>query len=157
MTHEERAKQLCTIGEHDGFMCLFIGGLPMYHAASIEQIGHQMDRLLPIITGVLASASQEIRHEQNAMYLDLIRKLDAKDAQLQAAQAVWTTARPTKAGWYWWRFDCTTHGDMVHIMVCADGGLAEISGNGHMLANCKFGGEWAGPISPPTTPGASNE
>ena len=63
-------------------------------------------------------------------------------------EAGWTREKPTKEGWYWWRFDNTSSVSMVHIMVCSDGSLAEVSNNGHMLLAAGFGGLWLGPITP---------
>ena len=72
--HATRARELCTIGEHDGFACLFIGGLPMYHAGTVEQIGHQMDRLLPLIAAALTRAAEEavtdMTQRKDAAYLE---------------------------------------------------------------------------------------
>ena len=63
-------------------------------------------------------------------------------------EAGWTRERPTKNGWYWWRFDASTSATIVRIMVCGDGSLAEMSNNGHLLLAANFDGEWLGPISP---------
>lgn len=63
-------------------------------------------------------------------------------------EAGWTREKPTKNGWYWWRFDASTSATIVRIMVCGDGSLAEMSNNGHLLLAANFGGEWFGPLSP---------
>ena len=63
-------------------------------------------------------------------------------------EAGWTREKPTKNGWYWWRFDASTSATIVRIMVCGDGSLAEMSNNGHLLLAANFGGEWLGPITP---------
>ena len=63
-------------------------------------------------------------------------------------EAGWTRERPTKNGWYWWRFDASTSATIVRIMVCGDGSLAEMSNNGHLLLAANFDGEWLGPLSP---------
>ena len=63
-------------------------------------------------------------------------------------EAGWTRERPTKNGWYWWRFDASTSATIVRIMVCGDGSLAEMSNNGHLLLAANFDGEWLGPITP---------
>ena len=63
-------------------------------------------------------------------------------------EAGWTSEKPTKNGWYWWRFDASASATIVRIMVCGDGSLAEMSNNGHLLLAANFGGEWLGPLSP---------
>ena len=63
-------------------------------------------------------------------------------------EAGWTREKPTKNGWYWWRFDASTSATIVRIMVCGDGSLAEVSNNGHLLLAANFDGEWLGPITP---------
>ena len=63
-------------------------------------------------------------------------------------EAGWTREKPTKNGWYWWRFDASMSATIVRIMVCGDGSLAEMSHNGHLLLAANFGGEFLGPLSP---------
>ena len=89
----------------------------------------------------------EITVNSHAITVDSMRTV--YERQLHAAQPVWGKERPTVAGWYWWRFDSASPKDMVHIMICRDGSLAEISNNGGMLAHCNFSGEWAGPLPLP--------
>lgn len=60
-----------------------------------------------------------------------------------------TTQKPTKTGWYWYR---NAHGKVRAIEVVPDlDGLACYHGQGGALYNSidKLGGEWAGPLEPP--------
>lgn len=62
---------------------------------------------------------------------------------LRATRPTWTDARPTTPGWYWWRLELGCNPVPMHIMICNDGSLAELTANGPLLAGCHFGGQWA--------------
>lgn len=81
----------------------------MYHAASIEQIGKQMDRLLPIIAAALTRAAEEAV-ENDPDYQACCERREELQAQLQAAQPAWSDKRPSAPGGYWKR---TEFGDEV--------------------------------------------
>jgi len=51
----------------------------------------------------------------------------------------WTDTKPERPGWYWWRNSVRPEGEIYHI-------------NAWMLANRVkgMGGQWAGPLEPPT-------
>lgn len=70
------------------------------------------------------------------------------EAMTSPAGQRWTRERPVKNGWYWWRFDASTNATMVHMMVCNDGSLAEMTENGLLLREAGFAGEWQGPLTP---------
>ena len=59
----------------------------------------------------------------------------------------WTTEKPTKPGWYWWRNNASEPRvvniwqSRVHASILKASGLGEV-------LYCD--GEWAGPLEPPT-------
>lgn len=80
---------------------------------------------------------------------DVWRLLGKWSDRLKAAALppamTWTTEKPTKPGWYWWRrgtwmFIRTVHAD-DDGQCWADGYTVE--------QLCEHDGEWAGPIAPP--------
>jgi hypothetical protein len=60
----------------------------------------------------------------------------------------WTTKKPTKPGWYWYRGECK--GNIVKVIHYIDD-----DGDGPYLATSEdlvltdLDGEWAGPVEPP--------
>lgn len=76
---QELVREMIDVKEHNGFLCIHIGGLPMYHAGSIEAITGQLDLLHPILTAALTRAAGEAA---------------------QAAQPVWSKEKPTVDGLY---------------------------------------------------------
>ena len=58
----------------------------------------------------------------------------------------WTTARPTKAGWYWWRRSVGYHKALKVYSVA--GSLCVAQGDDHLPVEEIDGGEWQGPIEP---------
>lgn len=75
-------------------------------------------------------------------------------AELAAHTYTWTTARPTVAGWYWWRIPghCT---EMARIIFTQSGEVVIQFDNGHatyldqLIACATITPEWAGPIMGP--------
>ncbi len=59
----------------------------------------------------------------------------------------WTTKKPTKTGWYWYRGGCDDTVKVLHYI--------DDDGDGPYLATSEdrvlndLDGEWAGPVEPP--------
>jgi len=77
-------------------------------------------------------------------------ELTKAQARLTASEAKgkWTSARPTVAGWYWWRFSVST----IPIIRCLqwDDDVQEFYddvGTENKTLN-ELGGEWQGPLTP---------
>lgn len=61
----------------------------------------------------------------------------------------WTTARPTKAGWYWWRTHAKDGKPWVVKVQRLDRGMMQMWRIGwDNPAIIGEGGEWQGPIEP---------
>ena len=56
---------------------------------------------------------------------------------------MWTTEKPTEAGWYWWRSKPST--PQTHLLEMQDGELHCMTWED---APEDMGGEWQGPITP---------
>lgn len=89
----------------------------------------------------------------DAMEADLIRRLVAR---VEASRLVWTDAKPTVPGWYWWRNDVdATAEDWQVVWIYTrvyrpNRGELSVSpndGGGDLLS--RFPGQFAGPIPPP--------
>lgn len=60
----------------------------------------------------------------------------------------WTTKRPTKTGWYWYRGVCDGNTTKVLHYIDDDGeGPYLATSDDHTLND--LDGEWAGPVEPP--------
>lgn len=61
----------------------------------------------------------------------------------------WTTDKPTRPGWYWWRYDATSptpaiyHVELDHKALITRGWM-------NSALPLVDDGEWAGPLEPPT-------
>ncbi len=66
---------------------------------------------------------------------------------------IWTTQKPTKPGWYWYRGDAVIMPQPVQIVECFTGGVSDEKLNmfiaGEPLGRALPAGEWAGPIEAP--------
>lgn len=76
------------------------------------------------------------------------REINTLRNRLARKTLKWTTARPTVAGWYWWRFRVST----IPIIRCLqwDDDVQEFYddvGTENKTLN-ELGGEWQGPITP---------
>jgi hypothetical protein len=61
---------------------------------------------------------------------------------------IWTTKKPTKTGWYWYRGECDGH--TVKVLHCIDDdGDGPYLATSDDLALTDLAGEWAGPVEPP--------
>jgi hypothetical protein len=56
---------------------------------------------------------------------------------------VWTTAKPDKPGWYWWKFS----NGAWRIVLIEPGMYVRVGYNILMIYECD--GQWSGPIQPP--------
>jgi len=134
----------------------------IYDEASDCKTGTDLvDMMAEVIAAALGQAAQEAitgyKAELEAARAALLREgieLGGLQAQLQAAQPVWSGDKPTKAGWYWWRM---TLPGAQRFMLClsphphADRVGLWVSGI-HLqgLSNLDdWGGEWAGPLMEP--------
>ena len=61
---------------------------------------------------------------------------------------IWTTKKPTKPGWYWYRGECDGHTVKVIYYIDDDGDGAYLA-TSEDLALTDLDGEWAGPVEPP--------
>lgn len=67
----------------------------------------------------------------------------------------WTTTKPSVPGWYWWRMSASLHSWILHLGMMA----REVEGPEILCTDqCddqntpgELGGEWWGPLRPPTT------
>jgi hypothetical protein len=60
----------------------------------------------------------------------------------------WTTRKPTKTGWYWYRGECDgATGKVLHFI--DDDGEGPYIATAEGLALNDLDGEWAGPVEPP--------
>ena len=59
----------------------------------------------------------------------------------------WTTDKPTKQGWYWWRYFMDTI--MVYVYFDKGKGHVQYSGHGTEDTLSLLNGEWFGPLEPP--------
>ena len=60
----------------------------------------------------------------------------------------WTTEKPTKPGWYWYRGECGGHTVKV-IHYIDDDGDGPYLATSEDLNLTDLDGEWAGPVEPP--------
>ena len=60
----------------------------------------------------------------------------------------WTTKKPTKTGWYWYRGESNGTTDKVLHFIDDDGEGAYIA-TSEGLTFDDLAGEWAGPVEPP--------
>ena len=62
----------------------------------------------------------------------------------------WTTARPTQAGWYWFRECCPEDERPVRVQINAQGTFVQPSWGDYWMEIDEFSedGEWQGPIEP---------
>ncbi len=60
----------------------------------------------------------------------------------------WTSSKPDKQGWYWWRLTNSYTPD-IHYLVEGNKGLDELDSHGHRHPLLEDVGEWAGPIPLP--------
>jgi len=60
----------------------------------------------------------------------------------------WTTDKPTKPGWYWYRGECDGHTVKVIHFIDDDGDGPYLATSDDVALN-DLGGEWAGPVEPP--------
>ena len=65
-----------------------------------------------------------------------------------AAAMNWTTDKPTKPGWYWYRGECDGHTVKV-IHFIDDDGDGPYLATSEDVALHDLDGEWAGPVEPP--------
>ena len=60
----------------------------------------------------------------------------------------WTTKKPTKPGWYWYRSECDGHTVKVMHYIDDDGDGPYLATSEDLALN-DLAGEWAGPVEPP--------
>jgi hypothetical protein len=60
----------------------------------------------------------------------------------------WTTDKPTKPGWYWYRGECDGHTVKVIHFIDDDGNGPYLATSEDLALN-DLDGEWAGPVEPP--------
>jgi len=113
------------------------------------------------ITAALAQAAQEAVEKVEAardlnwsFFLSeqeltngLREEMQKLQAQLQAAQPVWTRDQPTVAGWYWWRF--TADSRYVVFDLTEQNGVLYRRDDSGKLWEYPEDGEWAGPLTLP--------
>ena len=63
----------------------------------------------------------------------------------------WTTERPTKPGYYWWRLGSDGHAHLIEVTIDGNGVLqshppAQLIEAGRLVDTS---GEWAGPVEHP--------
>ena len=63
-------------------------------------------------------------------------------------QLAWTTQRPTKIGWYWYRHGSDEEPTKVLHFIDDDGDGPYIATSDDVALN-DLAGEWAGPVEPP--------
>ena len=63
-------------------------------------------------------------------------------------QLAWTTQRPTKIGWYWYRRGSDEEPAKVLHFIDDDGDGPYIATSDDVALN-DLAGEWAGPVEPP--------
>lgn len=68
--------------------------------------------------------------------------------QLAAAQPTWTTEKPTRVGWYWWRVCDYDKLPIIYRIEMRGGELKAVHGSAPCYALPETG-EWAGPIPTP--------
>ena len=61
---------------------------------------------------------------------------------------IWTTEKPTKPGWYWYRSECDGHTVKVIHYIDDDGDGPYLATSEDLALN-DLDGEWAGPVEPP--------
>jgi len=61
---------------------------------------------------------------------------------------IWTTKKPTKTGWYWYRHECDGSTVKVLHFIDDDGEGPCIATSDDVALN-DLTGEWAGPVEPP--------
>ena len=60
----------------------------------------------------------------------------------------WTTRKPTKTGWYWYRSECNGKTVKVLHFIDDDGEGPYLATSDDVTLN-DLDGEWAGPVEPP--------
>ena len=60
----------------------------------------------------------------------------------------WTTKKPTKPGWYWYRGECDGNTPKVLHFIDDDGDGPYLATSEDRALN-DLDGEWAGPVEPP--------
>ena len=104
-----------------------------------------IDRVADIVTAFLAAEHSEIACLKNK-----IIELEANTASLVEAERrrvwedvmIWTTDKPTKPGWYWWRTQ-GTEASVVRIIHTDEGGLIIQFETGHCTHLHTVRGEWS--------------
>ncbi len=61
---------------------------------------------------------------------------------------IWTTKKPTKPGWYWYRGESDGHTEKVLHFIDDDGDGPYLATSDDLALN-DLDGEWAGPVEPP--------
>lgn len=81
--------------------------------------------------------------DRHAEYPELVRAITAA---LDASKPQWTTEKPVREGWYWWRnHRKVKDASMTQVFKDHEGCHAE----GYKVAAHYWDGEWYGPLEPP--------
>lgn len=62
---------------------------------------------------------------------------------------IWTTEKPTKPGWYWWRREKGFIPSFLHVTTDHLKGTGFFIVGAYTVRFQNIGGEWAGPIPEP--------
>ena len=77
-------------------------------------------------------------------------KADEVKRLLNHQHPAWTTEKPTKPGWYWWR-----HSTMARVQMARVDEMLAVSCMNELCSICEADhvdecdGQWAGPLEPP--------
>jgi hypothetical protein len=70
------------------------------------------------------------------------------DRETAMIDPAWTTKKPTKPGWYWYRGESDGHTEKVLHFIDDDGDGPYLATSDDLALN-DLDGEWAGPVEPP--------